>query len=243
MFGFFKKKRPTSDPPTEKQKRYAARLGIQDPLSMSKTELSAAITKAERQKPALAKKRERIKEKVREHKYGKELIELERQWNRFADEIGFMLAIYSQGKETIVDVLRVNAAFITKSGKLRLGVEAPRLKHDKVLGDILEWEKSFELPADSILYKKPLSPHFSFDWIDSIWKSGKRRIEDRKEVAPSIKERKGRGDILLFASASILQQDRVAKKAECSLFRFRCDGSLRDPPPLKVSYQGHENSS
>ena len=39
MFGFFKK-RPPDDPPTEKQRRYAAKLGIEVPPTMTKGQLS-----------------------------------------------------------------------------------------------------------------------------------------------------------------------------------------------------------
>ncbi len=42
MFGFFKKK-PPADPPTEKQLRYAKKLGIAVTPTMSKDDVSAAI--------------------------------------------------------------------------------------------------------------------------------------------------------------------------------------------------------
>jgi len=160
MFGFFKKKRPPADPPTDKQRRYAARLGIKVSPSMSRAELSAAISEAERRNPALAQKRQRVKEKIRERKFGKELIAQEAQWNRFADDVGYMLTVYTRGKRTIVDVLRVNEALITNRGKLKLGVEAPRAVKDPLIGDYLDWDKHFELPVESILYHEPLHADF-----------------------------------------------------------------------------------
>jgi hypothetical protein len=159
VFGFFKK-RPPADPPTDKQRRYAAKLGIDVPPTMTKAELSDAIADAERRNPALAEQRERVKSKVRERKFGKELVEEESRWNRFADEGGYMLAVYTRRKETIVDVLRVNEAFIDDRGKLKLGVEAPKVVKDRDIGDYLDWDKHFELPIESLLYHEPLDPEF-----------------------------------------------------------------------------------
>ena len=159
MFSFFKKRLPP-DPPTEKQRRYAAKLGIKVPPTMSKAELSAAIAQAERRNPALPEQRGRVKSKVREKKFGRELIYEEDRWNRFADEVGYMLAVYTRRKETIVDVLRVNEAFIDDRGKLKLGVEAPKLVKDRYIGDRLDWDKHFELPIESLLYHESLDPEF-----------------------------------------------------------------------------------
>jgi len=167
MFGFFKRKRPPVDPPTEKQRRYAARLGIEVLPSMSKADLSAAISEVERRNPALAEKREQVKQKVRERKFGKELLEQEDKWNRFADEVGYMLAVYRHGKETVVDVLRVNEAFITDGGKLKLEVEAPKVVKDRYIGDHLEWDKYFELALDSVLHHDPLHADFHNDGNDA----------------------------------------------------------------------------
>jgi hypothetical protein len=159
MFGFFKKG-PPADPPTEKQRRYAAKLGIDVPPTMTKAELSAAIAGAERSNPALVEQRERVKSKVREKKFGKELIDQEDRWNRFADEVGYMLAVYSRREETIVDVLRVNEAFIDDRGKLKLGVEAPKVVKDRYVGDHLDWDKHFDLPIESLLYHEPIDLDF-----------------------------------------------------------------------------------
>jgi hypothetical protein len=159
MFGFFKR-RPPADPPTEKQRRYAAKLGIDVPPTMTKAELSDAIAGAERRNPALAEQRERVKTRVREKKLGKELVNEEDRWNHFADEVGYMLAVYTRRKETIVDVLRVNEAFIDDRGKLKLGVEAPKAVKDRYIGVHLFWDKYFELPIESLLYHEPLDPEF-----------------------------------------------------------------------------------
>jgi hypothetical protein len=159
MFGFFKR-RPPAEPPTEKQRRYAAKLGINVPPTMSKEQLSAAIADAERRKPALVAQRERVKNKVREKKFGKELVDEEGRWNRFAAERGYMLAVYTCRQETIVDVVRVNEAFIDDRGKLKLGMGAPKVVKDRYIGDHLEWDKLFEMPIESLVYYEPLDPEF-----------------------------------------------------------------------------------
>jgi hypothetical protein len=104
MFGFFKffKKRPPDDPPTEKQRRYAAMLGIEVPATMTRKEISAVIAYEERRNPALTEKRERAKLKAREKQFGKELVDDEARWNRFADEVGYALAIYFYSRRKIL---------------------------------------------------------------------------------------------------------------------------------------------
>lgn len=159
MFGFFKKK-PPPDPPTEKQLRYAKKLGIVVTPSMGKDDVSAAIGAAERASPRLAEQRDRVKRKSRERKFGPELIAEESRWNGFADDTEYMLAIYRHGKEIVVDVLRVNEACINERGKLVLGVEAPKLVKDRHIGEHLEWERSFQLPREKLLYHEPLGPDF-----------------------------------------------------------------------------------
>jgi hypothetical protein len=71
-----------------------------------------------------------------------------------------MLAIYKRGKEIVVDVLQVNEATITKGGKLRLGVAAPKVSKQRYIGRFLEWEKCFELPIESLLYFEAMAREF-----------------------------------------------------------------------------------
>lgn len=164
MFDFFKRQTPV-EPPTDKQRRYAAKLGIEIPSTMSKQDVSAAISELESRNPSLTKQREKVKGKIRENQFGKEVITEETRWNQFADENGYILAIYTKGKETIVDVLRVNEAFIDARGKLKLGVEAPKLIKDRHIGDWLDWDKHFELPVASLLHYEPLHADFHDDGI------------------------------------------------------------------------------
>lgn len=159
MFGFFKKKLP-ADRPTEKQLRYAKRLGIAVTPTMSKAALSARIGSAERANPRLGEDRERTKKKARERKFGPELIAEESRWNQFADSTEYMLAIYRRGKQTVVDVLRVNEAWINGRGKLTLGVEAPKLVKDRHIGDYLDWDRYLELQREKPLHYEPLGADF-----------------------------------------------------------------------------------
>jgi hypothetical protein len=151
VFGFFKK-RPQADPPTEKQRRYAAKLGIDVPAMMTKAQLSDAIADAERSNPAIVYVRDWAKFKMREKKYGKALLAEEDRWKRLADQGGFILAIYSRRKDTLVDVLRINEAFLDVRGKLKLGVEAPKVVKDPDIGVHLDWDRHFELPIESLFY-------------------------------------------------------------------------------------------
>lgn len=159
LFGFFREQ-PPDDPPTEKQLRYAAKLRIDVPLTMTRAELSEAIAEKERRTPRLAEDRERVKIKAREKKFGKDLVEEEARWNHIADEGGYILAVYVYRKETVVDVLRVSEAIIDDRGNLKLSVEAPKVVKDRYLGDHLDWERHFEMPIKSLLYYEPLDPEF-----------------------------------------------------------------------------------
>jgi len=182
MFGFLRKKKPPADPPTEKQRNYAKRLGIAITSSMRKADVSAAISEAGRRNPAQAKKREKIKKKTREAKFGKEVIDEENRWNEFADRVGYMLAIFNRGKETVVDVLRVNEAFIRDRGKLKLAVEAPKVVKDRHIGDYLDWDKHFELPIDAILHHEPLHANFHDDGNDAYRKIVEKGLKLAKKL-------------------------------------------------------------
>jgi hypothetical protein len=171
MFGFllglFKRREPP-EPPTENQRRYAAKLGIPISPNMTKGGLSKAISEAERKNPAAAEKRSQIKEKVkrrvREKRFGKELVDQEERWNHFAAEIGYMLAIYTEGRETVVDVLYVSDVFIDPDDGLCLDVEGPDvIKGSYKGGNRLIWDQRFDLPIKSLHYHEALHRKFDSD--------------------------------------------------------------------------------
>jgi hypothetical protein len=163
VFDFLKKllsPQPPADPPTEKQLRYASKIGVVVTTTMTTQELSEAIADAERKSPSVVMQRETIKAKGREREFGKELVDEEREWNDFADDGGYMLAVYSYRKEIVVNVLLVNEAFIERRGKLKLNVAAPKATKDRYLGRYLDWDRHFELPVDSLLYHDRVDPGF-----------------------------------------------------------------------------------
>lgn len=163
MFSWLFGRRERDDPPTEKQLRYAKRIGIRITPEMSKSDVSAAIASAESRKPELGRKREKANEAARERKYGKELLDQEDRWNRLAEDVGYIIAIYEKRKETVVDVLLVNQAEITEKGKLRLLLAAPKVMKDRDSGEWLLWDKEFELPAEALLHYEPLHSDFHHD--------------------------------------------------------------------------------
>jgi hypothetical protein len=163
------KKSPPPELPTQKQLNYAKKLGIKVTAGMSKWDVSEAIESAERRNPKLKRQREHIIEKKRIKDCGSELIAAEKQWQKFAETVEFMLAIYKRGKETIVDVLRVNDVFVDghKKKVLKLCVESPRLVKDKDIGCYLDWDHSFELPIENLFYYEPLHADFPKEILDN----------------------------------------------------------------------------
>ena len=74
MFWFFRRT-PKGDPPTEKQLRYAQKIGIRVTSRMTRKDLSAAISDAEEANPTLQQEREEIVAKSRMKKYGIRCVE------------------------------------------------------------------------------------------------------------------------------------------------------------------------
>lgn len=159
MFGFLKSK--PIDPPSERQLKYAHILGITVTPRMSKSDVSEAIDVAEKKNPKAKQQRKHINKKQAdraEEKWAKEcgpeLLSAEKQWSEFAEREGFILAVYHRGKNTVVDVLQVNDAFIdgNKKKKIKLCVASPKVVKDRDLGEYLEWDRDFELALEKILY-------------------------------------------------------------------------------------------
>jgi hypothetical protein len=169
VFGFFKSRQPEPpyEPPTEKQIRYAKKLRIEVARGMSRFELSALIAEAEVRNPRLAREREAINSKRREREYGKELIEEEAWWGRKAERRRYMVAVYKDRQEIVVDVLSVGGAEITGPGSITLAVSAPKLRHDRYIGEYLDWDRDFELPLKKLLHHEWLHEGFHADGIDA----------------------------------------------------------------------------
>jgi len=163
MFGFFKRKLDAVvDPPSQKQLGYAKRLGVVVTVQMSKREVSNAITEAEN---------------------GPELTKLVRKWQALADGEGYLLALYSKGSKGItVDVLRVNDISVEKK-VLKLFVESPIRIKDKHIGEHLEWDKSFDLSIDKLLYYEEMPKGFYDKGIPAYEKAIANGIKIAKRFA------------------------------------------------------------
>lgn len=115
---------------------------------------------------------------------GPELLAAKKQWQAFSAGEGLILAIYRKGQNTIVEVLRVNNAYIEGQRKktLKLHVMAPRVKKDKVFGDYLERGRDFEIPIHKVLYTEPLPPNFRRQGIPAYRQAIERGLEIAKKL-------------------------------------------------------------
>src|SRR5687767_15452794 len=62
------------------------------------------------------------------------LADQEDKWNAIADAVGFVVAVYAKGEETLVDVLRVDGAYLNNRHTLVLQVVAPKPAKDRDVG-------------------------------------------------------------------------------------------------------------
>ena len=170
--------------PTTKQLNYASKLGIRISPNMSRNELSDAISDAERKNPKLARQREHIRESKRIKECGPELIAAEAQWLNFSETVGYMLAVYDRGKNTVVDVLRVEDAFIhgKVKKKLKLTVSAPKRIKDRYIGEYLDWDRTFDLPFEKVRYHEPLHADFHDDGICVYQATVERGLDIAKKL-------------------------------------------------------------
>ena len=174
--------RKPKEPARAKQFGYAKKLGIEVTSKMSKADVSHAIANAERKNPKLKRQREHVNRSKYVKKHGKELVEAEDRWNQFAESTEYMLAIYVRGKSTIVDVLRVNGAFIDGRGKLQLEVEAPKLYRDRGIGDYLMWETDQKIVVDKLLHYEPLHRDFDDERINVYTKTVENGLKIAKKL-------------------------------------------------------------
>ena len=75
------------------------------------------------------------------------------------------------------DVLDVNEATINGRGALMLAVERPRVRNDKHLGTILEWENSLSLPVSDLLHHESLHDAFPDDGVEAYRQAVKRGLK------------------------------------------------------------------
>ena len=115
---------------------------------------------------------------------GPELLAAEKHWQTFSAGEGLILAIYRKGRNTLVEVLRVNDAHIEGQSKktLKLHVMAPKVKRDKVFGDYLERGRDFEIAIHKMLYSEPLPPNFRRQGIPAYRQAIERGLEIAKKL-------------------------------------------------------------
>jgi len=89
------------------------------------------------------------------------LADQEDKWNAIADAVGFIVAVYAKGEETLVDVLRVDGAYLNNRHTLVLQVVAPKAARDRDVGGRLQWVRNFELPIEDLRHYEPLHAEFA----------------------------------------------------------------------------------
>ncbi len=142
--------RPPADPPTEKQLRYARKLGITIPENTDKAILSQLIGQVESRDPSLKTKRENVKEKQRVRKHGQDKIDEEAQWQALADAEKWMLVVFTRGKSKVAEVVRINGADISTGGKIKIETEVMEITNDRHAGPLVDVERYIEISVDKI---------------------------------------------------------------------------------------------
>jgi len=114
MVRWVRQLRPAADPkrfipPTENQIRYAQSLKIAIPPNADKSELSRLLTEAEMKFPLYVPGEDsELDEQIRqEDKEERRQEEAERPWKEYGNANKFMLVIFSRGKATVVEVVRI----------------------------------------------------------------------------------------------------------------------------------------
>jgi len=150
MLGWLFGSRTPADPPTEKQLRYARKLGITLPENADKATLSSLIGEAESRDPSLKTKRENVKEKIRVCKHGHNKIDEEARWQALADAEKWMLVVFKRGKSKVAEVVRINGADISDGGKIMIETEVMKIINDRHLGMLVDAGKYIEISVDKI---------------------------------------------------------------------------------------------
>lgn len=142
--------RPPADPPTDKQLRYARKLGLAIPENADKATLSRLIGQAEARDPSLTATRADVKAKQRLRKYGQDKIDEEARWQAFADAEKWMLVVFSRGKSKVAEVVRINGADISASGKIKIATEVMKITNDRQAGPLVDVGQYIEISVDKI---------------------------------------------------------------------------------------------
>jgi hypothetical protein len=106
----------------------------------------------------------------------------EDKWNAIADAVGFVVAVYNSGEETLVDVLRVRGAYLNDRHTLVLEVTAPKTFTNPDLGGRLEWENRFELPIEDLRHYELLHAEFWRDGAEAYRNAVERGLKSAKDL-------------------------------------------------------------
>jgi len=142
--------RPPADPPTDKQLRYARKLGVVIPENADKATLSHLIGQAEKRDPSLKTKLESVKAKQRVRKHGQDKIDEEARWQALADAEKWMLVVFTHGKSKVAEVVRINGVDISPSDTIKLETEVMKIANDRHAGPLVDVGRYIEIPADKI---------------------------------------------------------------------------------------------
>lgn len=169
-----KKSYPLSsqDRPTAKQLALAAKLKISTD-GLSKFEVSQAITakigksKSYTPKPKISD--------------DPELVKLERYWEDVAenDHFGITMMIWEVGKTIKVDIVQIHAADIVgaKKRQVELLVCVPKLKKDRHIGEVLEWETERKIKTGKVLHSEVLNHDIDFDDVNLYQSTMKKALK------------------------------------------------------------------
>ena len=76
----------------------------------------------------------------------------------------------------------IEGASINDRGNLKLAFIAPKLVRDRYIGPYLDWDKSFEICAQDLLYYELLGPNFRDTEIDDYTAAVRRGLKIAKRL-------------------------------------------------------------
>lgn len=172
-------------PPTEKQLKFAKRLGISVPEGATRGDVSDLIDRTldarPRQRQRIEEAQERRAREAEIAQYGAELVAALDEWQRRAEEQPYLLMAFRRGKDIVVDVVRLYDADIEdgkRKSRLVLYVEEPIVERDRATGERwLFWEKEREIPMDRVVWWESLGCAFDDLTEDELQKRYRSAVE------------------------------------------------------------------
>ncbi len=138
--------------PTEKQRRYARKIGLEIEDWMSRKHVSQQISVAEASNPELRWNREPINDQRIIDKYGQAIVDDRDRWNELADEEMWMLVCYMRGQSEYRLIVRINGSSLSDRGKLKILCEEMKIKNVQYCGPLVDVGKYLEIPREKIVW-------------------------------------------------------------------------------------------